>query len=99
MDTNDESTSPRQVALTEGLGAWLPIATAPEDMTEPVVVRWVNSDGEEAREFDYKEDGFWVGWSDHAEHVQMIGGWGVSEKPPYEHWLPLPAAPQNAQSA
>jgi hypothetical protein len=75
---------------------WQPIETAPEDMAEPVVVRWVNSDGEEARQFDYKEDGCWMGWHDHAEHALMIGGWGVSETPPYEHWLQLPAAPQSA---
>lgn len=75
---------------------WQPIEAAPEDMTEPVVVRWVNGDGEEARRFDYREDGCWMGWHDHAEHVRMIGGRGVSETPPYEHWLPLPAAPQSA---
>jgi hypothetical protein len=77
---------------------WQPIETAPEDMNERVVVRWVDSEGEEARKLDYREDGCWVGWHDHAEHVQMIGGHGVSYTPPYEHWMPLPAAPDAPQS-
>ena len=28
-----------------------------------------------------------------AEHVEVIGGHGVSYTPPYKHWLQLPAAP------
>jgi len=73
---------------------WQPIETAPDNMTNPVAVRWLNREGEESREFDYKEDGCWMGWHDHAEHVEMIGGHGVSYAPPYEHWMPLPAAPK-----
>jgi hypothetical protein len=73
---------------------WQPIETAPADMAQPVVVRWVDSEGEEARKFDYKEDGCWTDWHDYAENVKMIGGHGVSETPPYEHWMPLPAAPK-----
>jgi hypothetical protein len=75
--------------------AWQPIETAPEDMTELVVVRWVDREGQEQHEFDYREDGCWMGWHDHAEHVQMIGGHGVSEAPPYEQWLQLPPPAKN----
>jgi hypothetical protein len=77
-------------------GAWRPIDTAPADMSESVVVRWTNSDGEERREFDIKQDGCWIGWHDHAEHVEIIGGHGVSYDPPYQHWLPMPAYPPAA---
>ena len=72
---------------------WQPIETAPQDMTECVVVRWVDGDGQEHQDFDYTEDGCWVGWHEHAEHVEMIGGHGVSYTPPYQHYMPLPAAP------
>lgn len=72
---------------------WLPIESAPEDITEPVVVRWVDGEGLERRDFDYKEDGCWMMWHDHVDHVHMIGGHGVSETPPYEHWMPLPTPP------
>lgn len=72
---------------------WQPIETAPQDMTECVVVRWVDSEGQEHQDFDYKEDGCWMRWHDHAAHVEVIGGHGVSYTPPYQHYMPLPAAP------
>ena len=75
---------------------WQPIKTAPQNMTEPVVVRWVNGEGAEMRQFDYMEDGCWMEWADHAEYVKMIGGHGVHETPPYEHWVHLPAPPKDA---
>jgi seryl-tRNA synthetase len=78
---------------------WQPIETAPDDMTETVAVRWVNSDGEECRELDYKEDGCWMGWHEHAEHVEIIGGHGVSYTPPYENWKPLPTPPKMGEKA
>ncbi|NWF45426.1 hypothetical protein F3K02_09220 [Hydrogenophaga sp. D2P1] len=74
---------------------WHPIETAPDDMTEPVMVFWIDSDGAPMREFDYKEDGCWMGWHEHAEHVEIIGGHGVSYTPPYTHWMPLPPPPTN----
>lgn len=78
------------------LSAWLPIESAPDDMTECVVVRWKDSDGEEQRCLDYKEDGCWMYWHENAEHVEIIGGHGVSYTPPYEHWMPLPPVPTAA---
>jgi len=73
--------------------AWQPIETAPESMDKCVVVRWTDSDGNEQHEFDYTEDGCWVKWHEHAEHVEMIGGHGVSYTAPYEDWMPLPPPP------
>lgn len=73
--------------------AWQPIETAPKNLDRPVVVLWLGEDGEERHDFDCTEDGCWMQWHDHAEHVHMIGGHGVSYEPPYTHWMPLPAAP------
>ena len=78
---------------------WLPIESAPADMTECVAVRWVDSEGEECRGLDYTEDGCWMGWHDHAEHTEIIGGHGVSYTPPYIGWHPLPPAPQQGEQA
>jgi len=72
---------------------WLPIETAPEDIDQCVAVRWKDSEGNECRDLDYMEDGCWMHWHDRAEHVEMIGGHGVSYTPPYEHWMPLPPPP------
>lgn len=84
----DEQTPPA------GLGAWLPIATAPEGRL--VVVGWLESEDDEHPErhdFDWLEDGCWSKWHDYAEHVEVIGGHGVGYTPPYTHWLNLPAIP------
>jgi hypothetical protein len=87
-------TSPLSHSAPSTVDAWIPIESAPENMRECVVVRWTDSDGNEQHEFDYTEDGCWVKWHEHAEHVEMIGGHGVSYTPPYEHYMPLPPAPQ-----
>lgn len=68
---------------------WQPIETAPENTGGLAVVRWVDDDGQEHIELDCTEDGCWIGWHDHAEHVEIIGGHGVSYTPPYTQWLPL----------
>ncbi len=91
----DKVAGPDGSVLSEGLGAWLPIATAPEGRL--VVVGWLDDEDEEHPErhdFDWLEDGCWTKWHDHAEHVHMIGGHGVRDTPPYTHWLGLPAVPQ-----
>lgn len=79
-------------AAPELVGQWLPIESAPDDMTRCVVVRWTDAEGQEHTDLDYKEDGCWMGWHEHAEHVQMIGGHGVSHTLPYAQWLQLPPA-------
>ena len=73
---------------------WMPIETAPENSDRPVIVFWRDADGEEHRCLDYTEDGCWMEWHNHAEHVEIIGGHGVSYTPPYTHWLPNLPAPQ-----
>lgn len=74
---------------------WQPISTAPKTMFRPVVVRWVDSEGKERLDFDITEDGCWMSWHNNAEHIELIGGWGVSYEPPYEHWMPLPPPPKD----
>lgn len=69
---------------------WQPIETAPESMDECVVVGWLDDEGLPRTEFDYKEDGCWIKWHEHAEHTEVIGGHGVSYTPPYTHWIKLP---------
>lgn len=73
--------------------AWQPIETAPENTGGLVVVRWLDSDGAVCNELDHTDDGCWMGWHEHAEQVEIIGGHGVSYTPPYTHWMPLPDAP------
>jgi len=68
---------------------WQPIETAPENTGGLAVVRWVDDDGQEHIELDCAEDGCWIGWHDRAEHVEIIGGHGVSYTPPYTQWLLL----------
>ncbi|MBQ0917504.1 Lar family restriction alleviation protein [Hydrogenophaga aromaticivorans] len=87
------SAAPQPQPVQAQPSGWQPISTAPDDMTEPVMVFWIDSDGAPMREFDYKEDGCWMGWHEHAEHVHVIGGHGVSYTPPYTHWMPLPSPP------
>lgn len=75
----------QRVALT-----WQPMEAATENMTAPVVVFWQDSDGNDQHDFDYTEDGCWIRWHEHAEHVEVIGGHGVSYTPPYTYWMQLP---------
>jgi hypothetical protein len=81
------SAAPKPSPVQDG---WLPIETAPMD-GDLVAVFWLNSDGEEMHDLDHTEDGCWVKWHDYAEHVEIIGGNGVSYTPPYTHWKHLGA--------
>jgi len=93
MSDATNSGGPLGLASTAMFGAWLPIATAPENSDCPVVVFWRNEDGDDMCDFDYTEDGCWIKWHEHAEHVHCIGGHGVSYTPPYTHWMRLPPPP------
>lgn len=82
----------------EGMvGGWMPIATAPEG--QMVVVGWLDpEDAEhpERHDFDLLEDGCWQQWHEHAEHVEVIGGHGVSYTPPYTVWMPVSPIPTSS---
>lgn len=73
---------------------WRPISEAPEGKL--IVAGWIDSEGQEWHDFDYLEDGTWMHWQDHYDHVTAIGGHGVKEQAPYTHFMdiaPIPAAP------
>ena len=75
----------------------MPIATAPEG--QMVVVGWLDpEDAEhpERHDFDLLEDGCWQQWHEHAEHVEVIGGHGVSYTPPYTVWMPVSPIPTSS---
>lgn len=73
---------------------WRLIETAPEG--QMVVVGWLDkedADNPERHDFDLLEDGCWRNWHDHAEHVHVIGGHGVSYTAPYTVWMPVGTIP------
>ena len=71
--------------------AWLPIGTAPKNMSELAFVRWVDRHGKERRDIDFTEDGCWVNWQNNPENIEAIGG--PQHEPPYTHWMPQPPSP------
>lgn len=85
----EQSNPPALVRLSEGLGAWLPIATAPRGM-DNYFLGW---DG-------VMVDKTWEGWSDsdtgdvgESKPVYVRADW-ISWEPTY--WMPLPAPPASA---
>jgi hypothetical protein len=101
-DTDTHNTPPADqplaLRLSEGLGAWLPIATAPEGRL--IVVGWLDGEDDEHPErhdFDWLEDGCWTRYADHVEYAYMVAPRGSRMPPqraPYTHWLDLPAIPK-----
>jgi hypothetical protein len=89
-----ESDQPLAVKLTDGLGAWLPIATAPRDGTKIMVhCPWLGVCGPanwDDEKHAKKPRPYWTHWGERI--------WGVSrlrEDQP-THWQPMPAPPQSA---
>ncbi|AFU45855.1 hypothetical protein C380_10770 [Acidovorax sp. KKS102] len=84
-----------QPSPPEGMvGGWQDIATAPEG--QMVVVGWLDhedTEHPERHDFDLLEDGCWQQWHERAEHVEVIGGHGVSYTPPYTVWMPVSPIP------
>lgn len=99
-DTHNSSLAaePLALRLSEGLGAWRPIETAPEGRM--VVVGWLDAEDAETperHEFDWLEDGCWTRHADHVEYADMVAPRGSRMPPqraPYTHWLDLPAIPR-----
>ena len=90
-----DKATPAVLGLSEGLGAWMPIATAPRDGTAILVfagrvlmTRWY------VHYMNGKPDPY---RAPEWEQQDMFGGMG-SYQGPLEptHWMPLPAAPQSA---
>lgn len=88
----------------DGLDAWQPIETAPDD--ELVVVFYTVTEGDNSNEFhtlDFKEDGSWFYHGESYEHFRCVapaGSEGPSEIVPYTHWkrLGAPIAKQQEPS-
>ena len=82
----------RGSALSEGLGAWQPIATAPRDGTEVLVCRtYLNNSPEYAVARNYNDGN---GWRDMGD-IGWAGMYGGEDNQP-THWMPLPAPPGSA---
>ena len=92
----------------QAVPAWLPIESAPKDGTL-VVLYSPNGPDDWPDSFQVTFDYFcedyenWFHHSEAHEHYMAVGGsnacgpdvvcTGPSEKAPYTHWMPLPAAP------
>ena len=103
-ETTNERAAPETAALggselSEELGAWLPIETAPEDQI--VFVGWYDDQGTERYEIDHKEDGCWY---KHEEAVQFADSVAPrdmdipckmpSVEAPYTHWMRANGVPR-----
>ena len=89
--------TPGNVRLNDGLGAWLPIATAPKDGTKILVFcPWLGVCGPatwDVCQHAKKPRPFWTHWGERI--------WGTSrvrEDQP-THWMPMPAPPERAPSS
>ena len=92
-----EEATPAKVRLTDGLGAWQPIATAPRDGT-PVLIYMPEASRKRVMEAYWAtpwegapEEQCW--WS--TPHGPAGRGYTILQKA-VTHWMPLPAPPQSA---
>lgn len=87
---------------------WQPIETAPKDQlvmvyTPPTIHDYPDSVN---IRFDHIDsdiaDDYWYEHGEHYEHYCCVakpeGSTGPSERAPYTHWMPLPAAPKQEGS-
>lgn len=90
--------------MSAGLGAWLPIATAPtngckvivfylnrSNKPRTVMARWLND--EEAAESDVDDVGLEAGWYECIDNWDDYTEVAIHEGEP-THWMPLPPPPQ-----
>ncbi len=92
---------PEHVSAGNRREGWQPIETAPEGQL--VVVLWFDKtdpENTQRHDFDFKGDGVWHIHNENYEHYLCVGGSmgpGPSERAPYTHWMPLPAAPAHGE--
>ena len=99
-----EDATPGEVRSSEGLGAWLPIATAPmtgrkvilfylnrNNRARTVMARWLTD--EQAAETDGDDVGLEGGWYECIDNWDDYTEVAIHEGEP-THWMPLPAPPQ-----
>ena len=91
-------------ALSEGLGAWQPIATAPRDGTTVLLAapgrvtagEWHAEQWPTASEY-HSSTGEYLGQHETGECIPAAWySWdgGFTDEHPPTHWMPLPAGPQ-----
>ena len=96
MRDDQPSAADRKSELTDLLGAWQPIETAPRE-TELLVGRWVNGDWRICQSGLYFDDGneregepaYWYWYCDWDSG-------GVTDDEGPTHWMPLPPPPQSS---
>ena len=98
--------TPGALGSNDGLGAWLPITTAPKtgrkvilfyrnrnNKARTVMARWVTD--EEAAETDVDDVGLEGGWYECIDNWDDYSQVAIHEGEP-SHWMPQPAPPQSA---
>ena len=83
----DKVAGPDGSALSEGLGAWQPIATAPRNGTR-VLATW---------DYTWQQSGMHIEVCETGEQGEWFYSYDgdMPTKPP-THWMPLPAPPVSA---
>lgn len=89
----------RAAVLADRAGRWQPIETAPQNTGDLVLVYWIDECGGERYELDNTEDGCWMQWNDHADHMTIIGAPRVNYTPPYTHWMRITPPEQEPKHA
>ena len=88
---SDERT-PGNARLNDGLGAWLPIATAPRSELAGQILTFRDYGGlEESYPVFRGKSGAWFQTSFWSPKFSLWVGWPLNVQP--THWMPLPAGP------
>jgi hypothetical protein len=83
---SDKVAGPDGSALSEGLGAWQPIETAPRDGTAVLCFRLLRGQPDIAT----------ASWKDYAEAFGGPGWTYAEGRHAPTHWMPMPAPPRSA---
>jgi hypothetical protein len=104
--TNEPDSEPLRVPLSDGLGAWQPIETAPRDGTTVLLAapgrvtagEWHAEQWPTASEH-HSTTGEYLGQYETGECIPAAWySWdgGFTDEDPPTHWQPMPAPPQSA---